>query len=217
MVRIEDWQKGSQDLKCFVCGMIFRMTWNLRNHMTKDTNYHCHENVLFVEYLFQKSEIWEITWKELLTWRTCQGRAILLPQILRAGVGSISRQGRVSASQPWRHSRWLPITFGSGQIYIANLAIFKIWVFSATFWHEITLYAIDVDKKRFITFFNTLEPLWKTALHRTQLYGTVATVSYLSVQTCSWVEVRSFFLFCGFAQKLWFRLESLRLWYISAW
>ena len=107
MVRIEDWQKGSQDLKCFVCGMIFRMTWNLRNHMTKDTKYHCHENVLFVEYLFQKSEIWEITWKELLTWRTCQGRAILLPLILRARVGSISRQGRASAwpSRPWRHSR----------------------------------------------------------------------------------------------------------------
>ena len=107
MVRIEDWQKGSQDLKCFVCGMIFRMTWNLRNHMTKDTKYHCHENVLFVEYLFQKSEIWEITWKELLTWRTCQGRAILLPQILLAVVGSISRQGRASAwpSRQWRHSR----------------------------------------------------------------------------------------------------------------
>ena len=109
---------------------------------------------------------------------------------------------------------FLVISEVGSQIYIAN---FKIWVFSATFLHEITLYAIDVDKKRFITFFNTLEPLWKTALHRTQLYGTVATVSYLSVQTCSWVEVRSFFLFCGFAQKLWFRLESLRLWYISAW
>jgi len=57
------------------------------------------------------------------------------------------------------------------QIYIANLAIFKIWVFSATFWHEITLYAIDVDKKRFRTPFliNTLEPLWKSALNQTQL------------------------------------------------
>ena len=46
------------------------------------------------------------------------------------------------------------------QIYIANLAIFKIRVFSAIFRHEITLYAIDIDKKRFrIPFFNTLEPL----------------------------------------------------------
>ena len=42
----------------------------------------------------------------------------------------------------------------------AILAIFKIRVFSATFWHEITLYAIDIDKKRFRTpFFSTLEPL----------------------------------------------------------
>ena len=37
------------------------------------------------------------------------------------------------------------------QIYIANLAIFKILVFSAIFLHEITLYAKDIDKKRFIT------------------------------------------------------------------
>ena len=45
---------------------------------------------------------------------------------------------------------WVISEVGS-QIYIANLAIFKIFVFSATFWHEITLYAIDIDKKRFRT------------------------------------------------------------------
>ena len=33
---------------------------------------------------------------------------------------------------------------------------FSDWVFSATFWHEITLYAIDIDKKRFRTPFLTL-------------------------------------------------------------
>ena len=37
------------------------------------------------------------------------------------------------------------------QTYIANLAIFKIWVFSATFLHKITFYAKDIDKKRFRT------------------------------------------------------------------
>ena len=42
------------------------------------------------------------------------------------------------------------------QNYIANLAIFKIGVFSATFRHEIALYAIDIDKKRFRTPFLTL-------------------------------------------------------------
>ena len=42
---------------------------------------------------------------------------------------------------------FLVISEVGSQIYIANLAIFKIWVFSATFWHEITLYAIDIDKK----------------------------------------------------------------------
>ena len=43
------------------------------------------------------------------------------------------------------------------QIYIANSAIFKIYVFSATFWHEITMFAIDIDKKRFRTLFLTLK------------------------------------------------------------
>ena len=51
---------------------------------------------------------------------------------------------------------FLVISEVGSQIYIANLAIFKIWVFSATFWHEITLYAIDIDKKRFRTPFLTL-------------------------------------------------------------
>ena len=74
---------------------------------------------------------------------------------------------------------FLVISVVGSQIYIANLAIFKIWVFSATFWHEITLYSIDIDKKRFITpSFNTLEPLWKSDFHHTQLSGTSATVSY---------------------------------------
>ena len=40
---------------------------------------------------------------------------------------------------------------------MANLAIFKISVFSATFLHEITLYAIDIDKKRFKTHLLTLQ------------------------------------------------------------
>ena len=51
---------------------------------------------------------------------------------------------------------FLVISEVGSQIYIANLAIFKIWVFSATFWHEITLYAIDIDKKRFRTPFLAL-------------------------------------------------------------
>ena len=51
---------------------------------------------------------------------------------------------------------FLVISEVGSQIYIANLAIFKSWVFSATFWHEITLYAIDIDKKRFRTPFLTL-------------------------------------------------------------
>ncbi len=51
---------------------------------------------------------------------------------------------------------FLVISEVRSQIYIANLVIFKIWVFSATFWHEITLYAIDIDKKRFRTPFLTL-------------------------------------------------------------
>ena len=46
---------------------------------------------------------------------------------------------------------FLVISEVGSQIYIANLVIFKIWVFSATFRHEITLYAIDIDKKRFRT------------------------------------------------------------------
>ena len=75
------------------------------------------------------------------------------------------------------------------QIYIANLAIFKIWVFSATFLHEITLYVIDIDKKRFRTLFYTLEPLCKSALHHTQLTGTSATVSYLPVLGMDVVEL----------------------------
>ena len=51
---------------------------------------------------------------------------------------------------------FLVISEVESQIYIANLAIFKIWVFSATFWHEITLYAIYIDKKRFRTPFLAL-------------------------------------------------------------
>ena len=51
---------------------------------------------------------------------------------------------------------FLVISEVGSQIYIANLAIFKIWVFSATFCHEITLYAIDIDKKRFRTPFLAL-------------------------------------------------------------
>ena len=46
--------------------------------------------------------------------------------------------------------------WGREKDYIASLTIFKIWVFSATFLHEITLYAIDIDKKRFRTPFLTL-------------------------------------------------------------
>ena len=46
---------------------------------------------------------------------------------------------------------FLVISEVGSQIYIANSAIFKIWVFSATFRHEIPLYAIDLDKKRFRT------------------------------------------------------------------
>ena len=51
---------------------------------------------------------------------------------------------------------FLVISEVGSQNHIAILAIFKIWVFSATFWHEITLYAIDIDKKRFRTPFLTL-------------------------------------------------------------
>ena len=51
---------------------------------------------------------------------------------------------------------FLVISEVGSQIYITNLAIFKIWVFSATFWHEITLYAIDIDKKWFRTPFLAL-------------------------------------------------------------
>ena len=40
---------------------------------------------------------------------------------------------------------FLMISEVGSQIYIAILAIFKIWVFSATFRHEISLYAIDID------------------------------------------------------------------------
>ena len=43
---------------------------------------------------------------------------------------------------------FLVISEVGSQIYIVNLAIFQIWVFSASFLHEITLYAIDLDKKR---------------------------------------------------------------------
>ena len=42
-------------------------------------------------------------------------------------------------SDPFFGLFWVISEVGS-QIYIANLAFFKIWVFSATFWHEITLY-----------------------------------------------------------------------------
>merc|ERR1712004_813952 len=51
---------------------------------------------------------------------------------------------------------FLVISEVGSQIYIANLAIFKILVFSVTFWHEITLYAVDIDKKRFRTPFLSL-------------------------------------------------------------
>ena len=61
------------------------------------------------------------------------------------GKRSIIGIGTQNAEQPW-----------GSPIYIANLAIFKIWVFSVTFWHEITLYAIYIDKKRFRTPFLTL-------------------------------------------------------------
>ena len=46
--------------------------------------------------------------------------------------------------------------WGREKDYIASLTIFKIWVFSATFLHEITLYAMDIDKERFRTPFLTL-------------------------------------------------------------
>ena len=59
---------------------------------------------------------------------------------------------------------FLVISELGSQIYIANLAIVIIWVFSATFRHEIRLYAIYIDKKVQNTFFNILEPLWKSAL-----------------------------------------------------
>ena len=49
--------------------------------------------------------------------------------------------------------------FGS-QIYIANLAIFKIWVFLATFWHEITLYAIGTLSKRKNDIIWEIFPTW---------------------------------------------------------
>ena len=78
---------------------------------------------------------------------------------------------------------FLVISEVGSDIYIANLAIFKIWVFSATFWHEITLYAIDIDKKRFRTpFFNTLEPLWKSALWYTRISPRSDIESYLPVK-----------------------------------
>ena len=57
-----------------------------------------------------------------------------------------SRVWFASASDPFFGLFWVISEVGS-QIYIANLAIFKIWVFSATFWHEITLYALDIYKK----------------------------------------------------------------------
>ena len=66
---------------------------------------------------------------------------------------------------------FLVISEVGSQIYIANLVITKIWVFSATFLHEITLSAIDIEK-------NTLKPLWKSALNHTQLSGTSAIESY---------------------------------------
>ena len=39
---------------------------------------------------------------------------------------------------------FLVISEVGSQIYIANLVIFMIWMFSATFLHEITLYAIYI-------------------------------------------------------------------------
>ena len=44
----------------------------------------------------------------------------------------------------------------------ANLAIFKIWLFSATFRHEITLYTIDIDKKRFRTMWRQI--VWRGSI-----------------------------------------------------
>ena len=41
--------------------------------------------------------------------------------------------------------------------YIVKSAIFKVWVFLAISMHEITLYAIDIHKNRFITPFLTLK------------------------------------------------------------
>ena len=65
------------------------------------------------------------------------------------------KMSRLRLSDPF-FGLFLVISEARSQIYIANLVIFKIWVFSATFWHEITLYAIDIDKKRFRTPFLTL-------------------------------------------------------------
>ena len=56
-------------------------------------------------------------------------------------------------------------------------------MFSAFFLHEITLYAIDIDKKRFRSlFFNTRTTLKNGPLgivHWTQLFGTVVNLSYI--------------------------------------
>ena len=38
--------------------------------------------------------------------------------------------------------------FVVGLIFNVKSVIFKIWVFLANFWHKITLYATDIDKKR---------------------------------------------------------------------
>ena len=82
---------------------------------------------------------------------------------------------------------WVNSEVGS-QDYIANLAIFKIWVFLTTFLHESTLYAIDIDKKRFRTPFYTLEPLRKADLHWTQLSTTSETLSYLHLRWSCFVS-----------------------------
>ena len=49
---------------------------------------------------------------------------------------------------------------------MSNLAIFKIWVFLAICLHEITLSAIDIGKKRFITLFSIL---WNHFENRTSI------------------------------------------------
>ena len=57
-----------------------------------------------------------------------------------------------------------------------NLSVFSNFLA----WNHILCHRYRQEKVQ-NTFFNTLEPLWKTPFYRTQLFGTLATVSYLSV------------------------------------